>query len=195
MATATVHINLPPLAEAGPDCFVCQGEEVVFNGSECRDRDGSVKKYVWSFGDGATGEGKEVVHAYDQHGKYQVRLSIHDDSGTSCGVAEDTMAVMVNASPIAAAGPDLEVFFGGAYDVVVFDGTRSFDPDGHPLTYHWEFGDGSVGTGPRVSHAYKTAGIYTVRLRVSDGAKTTCSESVDELKVKVKSRAIARRLR
>ena len=120
-------------------------------------------------------------------------LTIHDDSGSNCAVAQDAMTVEVNALPVAVAGPDLEAFYGGAYDAVLFDGTRSFDPDGDPLTYHWDFGDGIAGTGPKVSHMYKSPGTFTVRLRVSDGTNTTCRESMDELKVTVKSRDIARR--
>jgi PKD repeat protein len=157
------------------------------------DRDGVIKQYVWFFDDGITGQGKKVIHAYDQPGRYRVGLTIRDDSGSRCAVAQDTMTVEVNAPPVADAGPDLEAFYGGAYDAVSFDGTRSFDPDGDPLTFHWDFGDGAVGTGPKVSHVYKRPGTFTVRLRVSDGTNTACNKSVDELKVTVKSRDTARR--
>ena len=191
--TVMVNINHPPTAEAGPDCLVCPGEKVTFNGSECLDRDGVIKEYGWSFGDGVTGEGKQVVHVYDMPGQYRVLLTIRDDSGSRCAGAQDAMTVQVNAPPVADAGPDLETFHGGAYDAVLFDGTRSFDPDGDPLTYRWDFGDGAVGTGPKTSHVYKRPGSFTVRLRVSDGTNTVCSESEDELKVTVKSRDTARR--
>jgi len=191
--TVTVNINYPPTAEAGPDRLVCPGEKVVFDGSESWDRDGVLREYGWFFGDGVTGEGRQVVHSYDRPGRYQVVLTIRDDSGSQCGVAQDVMAVEVNAPPVADAGQDLEAFHGGAYDAVLFDGTRSFDPDGDPLTYHWDFGDGAVGTGPKVSHVYKRPGKFTVRLRVSDGTNTTCRESIDELKVTMKSRDMARR--
>jgi PKD repeat protein len=192
-ATITLNINHPPRAQAGPDCIVCPGEKVSFDGSECWDRDGVVTDYVWFFGDGVTGEGKKVSHAYDRPGRYRVVVTIRDDSGSQCGVAQDAMTVKVNASPVADAGPDLEAFYGGAYDAVLFDGTRSLDPDGDPLTYHWDFGDGTVGTGPKVSHVYKSPGTFTARLRVSDGSDTTCRESMDDLKVTVKSRDITRR--
>ncbi len=52
---------------------------------------------------------------------------------------------------------------------VGFDGSGSDDPDSDPLTYAWDFGDGSTGTGPTPTHAYADDGEYTVTLVVNDG--------------------------
>jgi hypothetical protein len=40
------------------------------------------------------------------------------------------------------------------------------------LTYTWDFGDGTTGSGPLVTHVYGTAGLFTVKLSVSDGKKS-----------------------
>ena len=45
----------------------------------------------------------------------------------------------------------------------------AFDPDGDPLTYVWDLGDGATGTGPAVEHRYATEGPYLVVATVSDG--------------------------
>ncbi len=53
---------------------------------------------------------------------------------------------------------------------VSFDGTTSSDPDGDPLTYEWDFGDGSPHAfGATASHTYTTQGTFTATLTVRDG--------------------------
>jgi PKD repeat protein len=52
---------------------------------------------------------------------------------------------------------------------VAFDATGSMDPDASDaLTYSWNFGDGTTGTGLRTEHTYKNGGRYSVTLTVSD---------------------------
>jgi hypothetical protein len=65
---------------------------------------------------------------------------------------------------------------------VFFDGSTSHDPDAGPgpLSYHWDFGDGTTATQPRLRHIFQTRGAYDVVLTVSDG---TSSSSADPLRV------------
>jgi len=63
---------------------------------------------------------------------------------------------------------------GGPYQGIVntdiqFDGSGSYDPDGDPITYAWDFDDGTTGTGATPVHAYAAPGIYDVCLTVNDG--------------------------
>ncbi len=43
------------------------------------------------------------------------------------------------------------------------------DPDGNPLDYLWDFGDGNQAIGANVTHTYASNGQYTPTLVVSDG--------------------------
>ena len=73
-----------------------------------------------------------------------------------------------NNSPVA----DLQGPYSGVKSAnITFDGSGSYDPDGDPLTYKWDFGDGAVSeTGQStVTHAYQSTGIYQVALVVNDG--------------------------
>ncbi|MBI2588108.1 PKD domain-containing protein [Candidatus Berkelbacteria bacterium] len=51
---------------------------------------------------------------------------------------------------------------------VTFDASASFDPDEDPLTFSWDFGDGTAGSGEIVQHRYNNVGDYPVTLTVSD---------------------------
>jgi PKD repeat protein len=56
-----------------------------------------------------------------------------------------------------------------------FNGTASKDPDGHIVTWTWNFGDGTTGTGSTVSHTYASAGSKTVTLTVKDSSNLSRS--------------------
>ena len=52
---------------------------------------------------------------------------------------------------------------------VNFDASDSTDADLDPLTYDWDFGDGSPhGSGPTTSHTYTTPGTFIATVTVSD---------------------------
>lgn len=60
---------------------------------------------------------------------------------------------------------------------VAFSSAGSFDPEGVPLTYSWDFGDNTSSTAANPSHSYAT-GMYTARLQVSDGSSTALSSGI-----------------
>ena len=171
--TLSVRINAPPVANAGPDQIVTSSL-VSFDGTGSTDPDDSVAQYDWDFGDGSTGTGPTPQHVFARPGAYDVRLTVTDASETIRNTASDAMRVVVNERPIADAGPEL---IGAPGETLVFQGSRSVDPDGTIAEYLWDFRDGSTGTGKTVGHTFSRPGIYSVSLRVKDN--TGHDEAID----------------
>ncbi len=63
---------------------------------------------------------------------------------------------------------------GAESDTITFDATASSD-DGWIVSYQWNFGDGSGGSGILVQHTYNKVGVYTVTLTVTDNEGATDS--------------------
>ena len=78
-----------------------------------------------------------------------------------------TPTARISASPTSGAAPL----------TVSFDARSSTDPDGDPLTYSWNFGDGQTGTGPTPTHTYGP-GDRTAVLTVDDGGGRTDTAEV-----------------
>ncbi len=91
------------------------------------------------------------------------------------GVKAERAAVVVAQN----VGPSASFTATGGELSATFDASASSDTDGDALSYAWTFGDGTTGSGVFVTHAYATAGTYTIGLTVSDGALTSsASKSV-----------------
>lgn len=54
---------------------------------------------------------------------------------------------------------------------VEFDGSGSFDPDGHITAYSWSFGEGAAAEGAVVRHRFESPGRHEVRLTIRDNRR------------------------
>jgi thiol-disulfide isomerase/thioredoxin len=95
--------------------------------------------------------------------------------------------ILFLAAPSAVANtPPMAVFEvragdNGSPNSVVFDASVSYDADGTIMTYQWQFGDGTTGSGATKAHTYPSVSSYTVTLVVTDneGASRLASRAVD----------------
>jgi PKD repeat protein len=82
-----------------------------------------------------------------------------------------------NQAPVAQVGATPAV--GDAPLTVQFDGSGSSDPEGDPVSYEWDFGDGTAPSNlASPSHTYATPGDYTATLTVRDGHGHSDTDSV-----------------
>ncbi|HJR33519.1 MAG TPA: PKD domain-containing protein, partial [Gemmatimonadales bacterium] len=67
---------------------------------------------------------------------------------------------------------------GGRYwgirgQAIAFDAGGSTDPEGEAMTFAWDFGDGTTGSGATPTHTYGELGAYQVSLAVTDASGAT----------------------
>jgi len=83
------------------------------------------------------------------------------------------ITVPINGAPTALFTESTETALIG--EVINFNASDSFDPEGNIVIYSWDFGDGKKALGLLSSHAYASEGLYTVTLTVTDNYGATAS--------------------
>jgi PKD repeat protein len=141
------------------------GESVAFDAALSVDADGVIVDYNWDFGDGSVGLGVFSSHMFVDPGSFTVTLTVTDDDGLF-----DSLSQIVVVSSLE--DPSASFTFSPTSpmvdELVAFDASASFDIDGSILSYDWDFGDGSVGSGVSSSHMFVDPGSFTVTLTVTD---------------------------
>jgi len=173
-ATVTVLNRLPVVIFTENTTTVLTDEVIHFDASDSSDPDGSIVSYFWNFGDGTNMSGVVVDHAYADDGIYLVTLTVtdNDDASASATVTK----TVLNRPPFAIFTESAEIVLTG--EVIYFDASGSFDPDGYIVSYFWDFGDGITNaTGVTVEHSYAGREIYTVTLTVTDDDGATSSSN------------------
>ncbi len=158
--------NLPPTASF---TFTCTDLTCDFDGSASYDSDGTLVSYEWDFGDDTTGSGLTPSHTYTADGNYTVTLTVTDDDA-----ATDDDVQVVSVSSGGGNLPPIASFSFTCTDLTCdFDGSASYDSDGSIVSYEWDFGDDTTGSGVNPSHTYAADGDYTVTLTVTDDDAAT----------------------
>ncbi len=142
--------------------------------------------FLWDFGDGIVGSGKEMVHAFSKPGNFQITLTIVDnDTQEESGSYMSIVIVNVSVNPTAIFTLDIPDGHDGPVVGVelIFDASESSSA---MLAYVWDFGDGTVhyyfddegfpgfpeemqgpaSKGRVVTHVYSKTGIIEITLTV-----------------------------
>ena len=180
--------NRGPVANAGADATGLTGAPIPLDGSASSDPDGDTLTYQWTQQDNgapaATITNPTAAKASFQTptaGEYLFTLTVSDGKLTASD--DITVQVAQNQAPTANAGADQDGLTG---KTITLDGSASSDPDGNDtLKYKWT----QVGTTPatvsltgadtaKPTFVPRTAGKYTFKLEVSDGANQATDEVV-----------------
>ncbi|MHA2620611.1 MAG: PKD domain-containing protein [bacterium JZ-2024 1] len=129
--------------------------------------------YTWDFGDGLKATERDTTHIYTIPGVYTVLLAARDPQGNS-GSDRILVNIFTPGSPtvVAEASTDGRNYvrppasISGPAPLSVYFRATGSDPQGQPLTFSWNFGDGTPEVaGSSVTHTYQTSGVYTATLR------------------------------
>jgi len=189
--TVTVNaapVNIPPVANAGPDrSITLPTNSIVINGSGT-DADGSVTAYSWALqsGPAATLSNQTTANLTASgliQGTYVFRLTVTDNQGAT-GTDLMTLTVLpaaINQSPVVNAGPDVSLTL--PTNNTILQATAS-DPDGSIASYQWEKISGPAFSGSGNNTANLTLndlleGSYLFRVTVTDNLGATASDEVN----------------
>ena len=72
---------------------------------------------------------------------------------------------MANQGPVAIISGPVSV---AVEEIAYYSGEKSYDPEKGALVHAWDFGDGATAQGATASHSWAKAGMYEVKLTVTD---------------------------
>lgn len=129
------------------------------------DLDGKEKAAMWAL---QFGGGREVPN--------DAAFYFRDDKDAPLAIELPIRLIKINKRPEPSFKFNLLSYCGS----VAFDASASKDPEGDPLDYIWDFGDGTTAAGMRVIHHYDPMGLFNVTLMahdksgiIADGSKKT----------------------
>src|SRR2546427_876128 len=128
--------------------------------------------FSWNFGDGATGAGSTVTHAYTAAGTYSV---IETGADGAAHTATSTLSVTVTPPQPLSATFTISPVQPTNGTTATFTATATGGTS--PYSFAWSFGDGSSGTTNPATHVYAVPGTFTASLLATDAKAATFTTS------------------
>ncbi|MGQ0828815.1 MAG: PKD domain-containing protein [Bacteroidota bacterium] len=154
--TTTQTITLRDLTANFGFVVICQNREVFFTDSSLTGTD-SIVSWQWDFDDGQQSILQNPSHIYSAIGSYYVRLIVTSASGCTDTIFK---TVTLTAPPVAS-------FTVSDLNPSMLENINFTDGSTDAATWSWNFGDGNTSTTQNPSHAYTTAGNFTIKLVVT----------------------------
>ena len=150
-----VHIS-PPIAHFNPGFNCASPKTITFT-------DASIgpDEWHWNFGDGNTSTSQNNIHTYADTGTYTIQLVVINHTSGCDDTFTQTIRIV-----------DEDANFNATDTVICRNTSTTFNAVGNTpgtiSSYEWDFGDGQTSTGATTTHTYVNAGLYTVRLIITD---------------------------
>ena len=143
-------------------------------------------EYTWSFGDGSTGQGKDITHEFSDFGKFTVILTATiEDSKIKTTVSKEIEVVIPKITDL-----DFEVV-PDKQNPRLYNFKAVSNTDYGNVEYEWDFGDGMTTIGQNVQYGFEYFGDYEVTLKATISEYEKVS-SVSKKFVKVAAPSITR---
>lgn len=166
LTSKTIRVNEAPIpywditpAKPVPDSLI------TFSADDSYDPDGTIDQFVWTFSDGTTLEGPEVVHRFPESGTKQFSLSVSDNDNLSNSTTVAEGSVRLNHQPYIVT----ESFIRSNQLEVQLDASSSYDLDQNPIAFEWTLPDGSKRHESEFTWKASEPGIHIISLKVDDG--------------------------
>ncbi|MFO7923214.1 MAG: PKD-like domain-containing protein, partial [Bacteroidales bacterium] len=116
---------------------------------------GAAFSYLWEFGDDNTSTQENPSHTYQQHGEYEVTLTVSNEN------CETSVTRTITVQPPFPVADFNEVAPDCSPHTVSFVNNSEYG-----IAYRWEFGDGAMSTEAEPTHTYHAPGEYRIKLTV-----------------------------
>lgn len=157
-----------------------QGEGVSFQGHGTDPNGDNIAAFEWRSNlDGLISTSQNFIKNDLSIGTHTISFKVQDTRGLWSSLTIQQLVinpVSGNQTPQAKAKANpIQGFVPLSVDFV---GSNSLDPDGTIVSYHWDFGDGTVAILPDVTHNYTEVKTYTATLTVTDNQGATDTDTV-----------------
>jgi PKD repeat protein len=133
--------------------------------------------YQWTLSDGTVLNGPKATHTFTKRGFQDINLKVFDDRA---GVNLERIVLYDVDFKVNSIAPRHQVYI-NARDTAALATLQFSAVDQNtltPVTYQWDFGDGTTATGPFVEHTYDTDDRYPVTLTATDSYGQTDTAAV-----------------
>ncbi len=198
--TRVQQLSYRPIAKAGLNKTVQEGELVQLDGSESYDEDGNPITFSWKAPAGIHLNDSTLIKPtftapdVKVNTVYTFTLVVNDGTSNSDPSNVTITVLQVNKRPVANAGPDKSYTEGTS---VSLDGSLSSDPDQDVISYKWTSLDGiilfdALSSSPSfIAPQVNADRIYRFKLEVSDVVLTSLADTVEIKVLQVNKKPVA----